>query len=103
MRSADQRFGMRGLLEDRSRGADHLDGDAERARLALVEGDASLAALELDDPGGGAHVRPRAGGPSRRRSPRRRAPAVPTWLRANAAFAHADGPAFVRARAARQT
>ncbi len=47
---ADQRFGLRrflGLAPDRG---PRLDGDAARARLALVEGDAVLTGLEVADP-----------------------------------------------------
>jgi hypothetical protein len=87
---ADQRFGLRDLLEIDLEGRHHLDGDAERARLALIEGDAALTALELDDPRGGL-----TGG--------RALPALAdeigaatgargaAWPRAIAAFTHADG------------
>ena len=47
---ADQHFGLRRLLEVAPDGTSRLDGDARRARLALVEGDALLAGLELADP-----------------------------------------------------
>ena len=94
---ADQRFGLRGLLHIDAEGRHHLDGDDERARLALVEGDASVTALELDDPRGafgGGHALPAlaatVGG------------AAPDWVRANLAFAHGDGLAFVARVRARQ-
>jgi hypothetical protein len=99
---ADQRFGIRDLLKIDLEGRHHLDGDAERARLALVEGDAALTALELDDARGAltsGHAlpafadaiaaAPAAGGP-------------PAWPRAVATFVHAEGLAFVaRVRARR--
>ncbi|HEV3032566.1 MAG TPA: hypothetical protein VG319_13050 [Polyangia bacterium] len=100
---ADQRFGIRDLLGIDLEGRHHLDGDAERARAALIEGDASLTALELDDPAGAltsGHALPAfatsiAGAPG--------ASNVPAWLRENASFAHADGMAFVARVRARQT
>jgi hypothetical protein len=95
----DQRSGLRDLLQIDLEGRHHLDGDAERARLALVEGDAALAALELDDPAGAltashalsALVASIATAPAA--APARAA--IPAWWRANASFAHADGLAFV--------
>src|SRR4029077_21138670 len=47
---ADQRFGLRRFLRLAPEGEPRLDGDATRARLCIVEGDAVLAALELADP-----------------------------------------------------
>ena len=99
---ADQRFGLRDFLGIDLEGHHHLDGDAERARLALVEGDATLTALELDDPRGAVtsgHALPSlaaavgaASGPG----------VSPSWMRANASFAHGEGLAFVaRVRARR--
>jgi hypothetical protein len=99
---ADQRFGVRRLLRIGDDGRHGLDGDAERARLAVVEGDATLAALEAFDPRGTltdafairglvTRLRGAPGGQG-----------ASAWMRANAAFAHADGLAFVarvRARA----
>jgi hypothetical protein len=98
---ADQRFGLRDLLKIDLEGRHHLDGDAERARVALVEGDASLAALELDDPRGaltGGHALP-ALAAALEAVP---AAATPAWLRSTASFAHADGLAFVARVRARQ-
>jgi hypothetical protein len=92
---ADARFGLRGVLGLDLEGRHHLDGDAERARLALVEGDAALTALELDDPRGaltGSHAL------TSLVAAMRAAPAAsgaPDWLSVNASFAHADGLAFV--------
>ncbi|HSS38260.1 MAG TPA: hypothetical protein VLT58_05775 [Polyangia bacterium] len=47
---ADQRFGLRRFLRLAPERGPRLDGDATRARLALVEGDAVLAGFELLDP-----------------------------------------------------
>jgi hypothetical protein len=47
---ADRHFGLRKFLKLGPQGERGLDGDAARARLAVVEGDATLSALELDDP-----------------------------------------------------
>jgi hypothetical protein len=99
---ADQRFGIRDLLRIDLEGRHHLDGDAERARLALVEGDAALTALEVDDPRGAlaaGHALPSftaamGAAPGARD--------VPAWLRANAGFTHAGGLAFVARVRARQ-
>ena len=47
---ADQHFGLRRFLRLAPDRGPRLDGDATRARLALVEGDAVLAGFELADP-----------------------------------------------------
>ncbi len=47
---ADQRFGFRRLMDIASDGRSRLSGDAQRARLAVVEGDAMLTGLEVLDP-----------------------------------------------------
>src|SRR6266545_1492381 len=47
---ADERFGIRRTLGIASDGRHLLDGDAERARLAVIEGDATLATLTFADP-----------------------------------------------------
>ena len=80
-----------------------LDGDAQRARLALVEGDATLTALELADP----QRRVPAPRGARRRWPSACAPPpardAPAWLAGSRRFAHVDGLLFVarvRARTA---
>ncbi len=99
---ADQRFGIRDLLRIDLEGRHHLDGDAERARLALVEGDAALTALEVDDPRGAlaaGHALPAF---TEAMSAAPGARDVPAWVRANATFAHADGFAFVARVRARQ-
>jgi hypothetical protein len=92
---ADQRFGVRDLLGIDLEGRHHLDGDAERARVAVVEGDAAVTALELDDPRGaltGGHALPAlAGEIGAVPGPR----AAAAWPRAIATFAHADGLTFV--------
>ncbi|MES1166115.1 MAG: hypothetical protein ABUR63_10170, partial [Verrucomicrobiota bacterium] len=46
---ADQRFSFRRLMDIASDGRSRLGGDARRARLAVVEGDAMLTGLELLD------------------------------------------------------
>jgi hypothetical protein len=98
---ADQRFGIRERLEIDLEGHHHLDGDAERARLALVEGDAALTALELDDPRGvlaaGHALVPFADAIAGAPGPR-----APGWLRAVSSFTHAGGLAFVARVRARQ-
>jgi hypothetical protein len=98
---ADQRFGIRERLEIDLEGHHHLDGDQERARLALVEGDAALTALELDDPRGvlaaGHALVPFAEAIAGAPGPR-----APAWLRAVANFTHAGGLAFVARVRARQ-
>jgi hypothetical protein len=99
----DARFSLRDFLGIDLEGRRHLDGDAERARLALVEGDAALTALELDDAHGvltGAHSRAAlasdiAGAPAPR--------GALAWTRTLSTFAHADGLAFVARVRARRT
>ena len=92
---ADQRFGIRRLLQIQPDGSHRLDGDAERARLALVEGDATLAALEIADPTESfldhstlaaldANLRGEAG-----------ATRAPLWFVAVDRFEHVDGLEFV--------
>ncbi len=103
---ADQRFGLRrflGLTPDRG---PRLDGDAARARLALVEGDAVLAGLELGDPREsflGAHalgalaVQLRAASEERSQDPSR-APSQESsssWFAQLGQFTHVDGLLFV--------
>jgi hypothetical protein len=96
----DQRFGIRDLLGIDLEGRHHLDGDAERARLALVEGDAALTAVEVDDPRGaltGGHGLSALTGELGASGA-----GAAAWLRVTAAFAHGDGLAFVaRVRARR--
>lgn len=47
---ADQHFGLKSFLKMAPDGGRRIDGDAQRARLAIVEGDATLSVLELVDP-----------------------------------------------------
>jgi hypothetical protein len=47
---ADQRFGFRRLMDITPDGRSRLGGDARRARLAVIEGDAMLTGLEVLDP-----------------------------------------------------
>jgi hypothetical protein len=102
---ADQHFGLRDFLKlapEITAGAGRrIEGDAERARLALVEGDATLSALELLDPHEaflGAHELPVLAGRLREATT---APAAPLWFGELASFTHVDGLLFegrVRAR-----
>jgi hypothetical protein len=98
---ADQRFGLRRLLRLAPEGEPRLDGDATRARLALVEGDAVLAGLELADPQEsflGAH----ALGALATRLRDAQAAGAPTWFEALGELTHVDGLLFVaRVRARR--
>jgi hypothetical protein len=101
---ADQRFDLRGVLGIGLDGRHGLPGDAERARLALVEGDATVAALELGDPRGtfenGAELAVLA---SRLRTPAvKEGPRLPPWIRETGAFVMADGLLFVARVRARQ-
>ncbi|HLW95858.1 MAG TPA: hypothetical protein VKS25_10800, partial [Solirubrobacteraceae bacterium] len=114
---ADQRFGLRrflGLVPERG---PRLDGDAARARLALVEGDAVLTGLELGDPREnflGAHalgalaarLRGASQGasldPSPGSSQDRSGEGAPSWFVQLGEFTHVDGLLFVaRVRAHR--
>jgi hypothetical protein len=100
----DQRFGLRETLQIGLDGRHHLDGDAERARLALVEGEASVAALELVDARGvfaNGHALAELA-EQLRAVPPGGAAASPAWVWTNAAFAHADGLLFVARVRARQ-
>ena len=102
---ADQRFGLRrflGLAPDRGPG---LDGDAARARLALVEGDAVLAGLELGDPREsflGAHALGALAAQLRAASQDPSKEGDPSWFAQLGQFTHVDGLLFVaRVRAHR--
>ena len=96
---ADQRFAFRRLMEIGNDGRSRLSGDARRARLAVVEGDAMLTGLELLDPREnflGAHELSALAGRLRAAG---RDPAG-GWTAALAGFTHVDGLLFVaRARA----
>ena len=91
---ADQRFGFRKLLEIAPDGTSGLDGDARRARLALIEGDAMLAGLELADP------RESFLGPHELAALAERLrvsseAGAPSWFGALGQFTHLDGLLFV--------
>ncbi|HEY5090348.1 MAG TPA: hypothetical protein VIK30_10265 [Polyangia bacterium] len=102
---ADQHFGLRDFLkmapDTASGGARRLDGDAQRARLAIVEGDATLSGLELGDPHEGflgTHARAALAGRLRDATT---LGVAPLWFGELASFTHVDGFLFVaRARAA---
>jgi hypothetical protein len=98
---ADQRFDLRRFLAPPAAGPAEGDGDATRARLALVEGDATLAALEVLD-ASGSFLRPTTlasladrlrGAAGEGRAP---------WLAALTRFVHVDGLLFVAGPRARQ-
>jgi hypothetical protein len=97
---ADQHFGLRRFLRISPEGGPRLDGDAERARLALVEGDAMLAGLEVDDPQEnflGPHALGVLAGELRAASQA----GASTWFGELGEFTHVDGLLFVaRVRAA---
>jgi hypothetical protein len=99
---ADQRFGIRRLLQIAPDGSHRLDGDAERARLALVEGDATLSALELADPSETFLDRRALAALTARLGGAAAGPRTPPWLSALERFEHVDGLLFVaRVRARR--
>ena len=92
----DRRFGIDRFVR-LDRAGKPLDGDAQRARLAVVEGDATVTALELHDRRGslqGAYgaaaladrLRTVVPSPSR---------GVPPWLAELARFSHVDGFSFI--------
>ncbi len=97
---ADQHFGLRRFLRITAEGGPRLDGDAGRARLALVEGDAMLATLEVADPREsflGAHALGLLAGELRAAAQA----GGPSWFSELGEFTHVDGLLFVaRARAA---
>ena len=99
---ADQRFGIRRLLQIQPDGTHRLDGDAERARLALVEGDATLSALELADPTESFLDRRALGTLETNLRGAAGATLTPAWFTAVDRFEHVDGLEFVaRVRARR--
>jgi hypothetical protein len=92
----DQRFGLRRALGLSVDGRRLLGGDAQRARVALVEGDATLAALATID------ARETFLGPSALaalldRMRAATAPGLPPWLATLSRFVHADGLRFTAA------
>jgi hypothetical protein len=97
--AADQRFSLRRLMEINPEGRSRLSGDARRARLALVEGDAMLTGLEVLDPRESFLGTTELTG----LAAKLRASAAPEgsggWGAALAGFTHVDGLLFVaRAR-----
>ncbi len=110
---ADQRFGLRRFLRLTPDRGPRLDGDAMRARLALIEGDAVLAGCELADPGEnflGTHalaalalqLRAASEDPSPGAAQDRASEAAPSWFTQLGQFTHVDGLLFVaRVRAHR--
>ena len=98
---ADRRFGLRRTLQLAPDGTRRLDGDATRARLALVEGDAMLTGLEVSDPREsflGVHELPALAGRLRSIAET----GTPNWFVALGQFTHVDGLLFVaRVRARR--
>jgi hypothetical protein len=98
---ADQRFGLRRFLRVTPEGEPRLDGDATRARLSIVEGDALLAGLELADPQEnflGTHALAALAARLRGAS----AVGVPDWFQTLGELTHVDGLLFVaRVRARR--
>jgi hypothetical protein len=95
---ADQRFDIRQFLNPPTL---PLAGDATRARLALVEGDATLTALEVIDPSG-AFLRPTAFAALTDRLRAAAGEGRPPWLAALGRFVHVDGLLFVANVRARQ-
>ena len=95
---ADQRFDIRQFLNPPTL---PLSGDVTRARLALVEGDATLTALEVVDPSG-AFLRPTAFAALTDRLRAAAGEGRPPWLAALGRFVHVDGLLFVAAVRARQ-
>jgi hypothetical protein len=97
---ADERFGLRRALKIAPDGTHQLDGDAERARLALIEGDATLTTLTFADPReiflGRRELAQVAAGIATA------AANLPPWSGALGRFTHVDGLLFVARVRARQ-
>jgi hypothetical protein len=124
---ADQRFDLRGFLAPPPQALDRvreravpprelgaggvgpsqgplsttLSGDAARARLALVEGDATLTTMEVVDPSG-AFLRPTALASLADRLRTAASEGRAAWLAALTRFVHVDGMLFVARVRARQ-
>jgi hypothetical protein len=96
---ADQRFDLRQFLTPPP--PSPLEGDSTRARLALVEGDATLTAMEVVDPTG-AFLRPTAFNSVTDRLRTAAGEGQPPWLAAVKGFVHVDGLRFVARVRARQ-
>jgi hypothetical protein len=89
----DQRFGIRRTLGLGPEGRRLLGGDAHRARLALVEGDAMLTGLATIDPRE-TFLGPSAFGTLLERIRVAPAPGLPAWAATTSHFSHADGLRF---------
>ena len=98
---ADQRFDLRSFLAPRPQTLEVLSGDAVRARLALVEGDATLTTMEVVDPSG-AFLRPSALASIADRLRAAAGEGRPSWLAALGRFVHVDGLMFVARARSRQ-
>ncbi|HSS39790.1 MAG TPA: hypothetical protein VLT58_13570, partial [Polyangia bacterium] len=97
--AADQRFGFRRLMDIGSDGHSRLGGDARRARLAVVEGDAMLTGLEVLDPRETFLAAPQLNALAARLRAASQDPAG-GWPATMSAFTHVTGLLFVaRARA----
>ena len=96
---ADQRFGFRRLMDIAPDGHSRLAGDARRARLAVVEGDAMLTGLEVLDPRETFLAPPQLNALAARLRAAGQDPAG-GWPATLATFTHVTGLLFV-ARAAR--
>jgi hypothetical protein len=96
---ADQRFDLRQFLAPPP--PSPLEGDSTRARLALVEGDATLTALEVVDPTG-AFLRPTALATIADRLRAATGDGQAPWLAELKGFVHVDGLLFVARVRARQ-
>ncbi|HVV16771.1 MAG TPA: hypothetical protein VHH90_06150 [Polyangia bacterium] len=98
---ADQRFGFRRLMDIASDGRSRLSGDARRARLAVVEGDAMLTGLEVLDPRETFLAAPQLNALAARLRAAGQDPAA-GWPATLSTFTHVTGLLFVaRARAHR--
>jgi hypothetical protein len=89
---ADQRFDLRQFVTPPP--PSPLEGDSTRARLALVEGDATLTAMAVIDPRG-AFLGPSALATLADRLRAAASAGQPLWLATLSAFTHADGFLFV--------
>jgi len=95
---ADQRFGLRRFLRLAPDGGPRLEGDVARARLALVEGDAVLAGLELGDAREtflGAHALGALAVQLRAAAQAASKDGGPSWFAQLGEFTHVDGLLFV--------
>jgi hypothetical protein len=99
---ADERFGLRRTLKVAPDGTHQLDGDAERARLALIEGDATLATLMFADPREIFLGRRELASVAAAIAKGAADPKAPPWAVALARFTHVDGLLFVGRVRARQ-